>query len=146
MAPEGCESMYVLIPVPNLKASTDWESEKQAYADKVLDFLEKWGMEDLRESLEVCHLFTPTDFKTQLNATHGNAFALEPRLTQTAWFRPHNRSEDVERMYIVGAGTHPGAGVPGVMLSAEATLSSILEDLGPGSPEQQLVESDQAVL
>ena len=146
MAPEGCESMYVLIPVPNLKASTDWESEKQAYADKVLDFLEKWGMEDLRESLEVCHLFTPADFKTQLNATHGNAFALEPRLTQTAWFRPHNRSEDVERMYIVGAGTHPGAGVPGVMLSAEATLSCILEDLGPGNPAERLVESDQAVL
>lgn len=132
MAPEGCESMYVLIPVPNLKASTDWESEKQAYADKVIDFLEAWGMDDLRDSMEVCHLFTPEDFKTELNATDGNAFALEPKLTQTAWFRPHNRSEDVDGLYIVGAGTHPGAGVPGVMLSAEATLSCIMEDLGPG--------------
>ncbi|MGA1495944.1 MAG: hypothetical protein ACO37D_11165, partial [Rhodothermales bacterium] len=71
----------------------------------------------------------------------GNAFALEPKLTQTAWFRPHNRSEDVERLYIVGAGTHPGAGVPGVMLSAEATLSCMVEDLGVGAttdhPEPQ---------
>jgi phytoene desaturase len=141
MAPEGCESMYVLIPVPNLKASTDWEQEKEAYADKVLDFLEQWGMEGLRDSMEVCHLFTPEDFKTELNATDGNAFALEPKLTQTAWFRPHNRSEDVERLYIVGAGTHPGAGVPGVMLSAEATLSCMVEDLGVGTttdhPEPQ---------
>jgi len=141
MAPEGCESMYVLIPVPNLKASTDWEQEKEAYADKVLDFLEQWGMEGLRDSMEVCHLFTPEDFKTELNATDGNAFALEPKLTQTAWFRPHNRSEDVERLYIVGAGTHPGAGVPGVMLSAEATLSCMVEDLGVGAttdhPEPQ---------
>jgi phytoene desaturase len=124
--------MYVLIPVPNLKADTDWEEEKQDYADKVLDFLEAWGMDGLRDSMEVCHLFTPEDFTTQLNATDGNAFALEPKLTQTAWFRPHNRSEDIEGLYIVGAGTHPGAGVPGVMLSAEATLSCILEDHGVG--------------
>ena len=134
MAPEGCESMYVLIPVPNLKASTDWEAVKQDYADKVIDFLEAWGMEELRASMDVCHLFTPEDFATQLNATDGNAFALEPRLTQTAWFRPHNRSEDVDGLYIVGAGTHPGAGVPGVMLSAEATMSCIVEDYPTPAP------------
>jgi phytoene desaturase len=140
MAPEGCESMYVLIPVPNLKADTDWEEEKQDYADKVLDFLEAWGMDGLRDSMEVCHLFTPEDFTTQLNATDGNAFALEPKLTQTAWFRPHNRSEDIEGLYIVGAGTHPGAGVPGVMLSAEATLSCILEDHGVGEKPKALAQ------
>lgn len=128
MAPDGCESMYVLIPVPNLKADTDWHAIRQDYADKVIDFLEAWGMDDLRDSMEVCHLFTPEEFASELNATDGNAFSLEPRLTQTAYFRPHNRSEDIEGLYIVGAGTHPGAGVPGVMLSAEATMSSIVED------------------
>ena len=132
--------MYVLIPVPNLKANTDWEAEKQDYADKVIDFLEAWGMDGLRDSMEVCHLFTPEDFATQLNATDGNAFALEPKLTQTAWFRPHNRSEDIESLYIVGAGTHPGAGVPGVMLSAEATLSCILEDHGTGDVAKPAAE------
>lgn len=128
MAPEGCESMYVLVPVPNLRADTDWEAEKEDYKNKILTFLEEWGMEGLNESLEVCHIFTPNDFKTELNATDGNAFALEPKLLQTAYFRPHNRSEDVSGLYIVGAGTHPGAGVPGVMLSAEATFSCIAED------------------
>ncbi len=65
-----------------------------------------------------------------MNATYGNAFAIEPRLTQTAWFRPHNRSEDVDGLYLVGGGTHPGAGVPGVLLGAEATYASIAEDVG----------------
>jgi hypothetical protein len=87
-------------------------------------------MEGLRENLEVLHTFTPDDFETQLNATDGNAFAIEPKFTQTAWFRPHNRSEDVDRLYLVGAGTHPGAGVPGVMLSAEATYGCIAADFG----------------
>ena len=101
--------------------------EKEEYADKVLDFLEEWGMSGLRDSMEVCHIFTPDDFESQLNATDGNAFALEPKLTQTAWFRPHNRSEDFENLYFVGAGTHPGAGLPGVLSS-----SIIVQDLiGP---------------
>ncbi|PIQ63227.1 MAG: phytoene dehydrogenase [Bacteroidetes bacterium CG12_big_fil_rev_8_21_14_0_65_60_17] len=128
MAPDGCESMYVLVPVPNLRADIDWSEEAPGYRDKILDFLEKWGMDGLRDNLDVCEMFTPEDFRTELNAFAGNAFSLEPRISQTAFFRPHNRSEDVEGLYIVGAGTHPGAGVPGVMLSAEATFSSIQED------------------
>lgn len=132
MAPEGCESMYVLIPVPNLRANVDWSVQAQPFADKILDFLEQWGLEGLREHLDVCTLFTPDDFESELNATDGNAFSLEPVLTQTAYFRPHNRSEDVDGLYVVGAGTHPGAGVPGVMLSAEATFSSIQEDVDRG--------------
>jgi len=128
MAPEGCESMYVLVPVPNLRASVDWNTEKDAYRDKILAFLEAWGMEGLRENMEVCDVFTPLDFQSELNAYVGNAFAVEPKITQTAWFRPHNRSEDIDSLYIVGAGTHPGAGVPGVLLSAEATLSCIVND------------------
>lgn len=129
MAPEGGESLYVLIPVTNQQGvNIDWAGIKEAYADKVLDFLEGWGLEGLRENLDVLKIFTPDDFATELNAMYGNAFAIVPKLTQTAWFRPHNRSEDVPGLYFVGAGTHPGAGVPGVMLSAEATLKSILED------------------
>jgi phytoene desaturase len=130
MAPEGCESMYVLIPVANKRADIDWASIRESFAQKVIDFLEEWGMEGLNEALEVLHIFTPDDFETELNATYGNAFAVEPRLTQTAYFRPQNRSEDVDGLYLVGAGTHPGAGVPGVILSAEATYGCIAEDFG----------------
>ena len=129
MAPAGGESLYVLIPVTNQQGvNIDWAGIKDAYADKVLGFLEDWGLEGLRENLDVLKIFTPDDFATELNAMYGNAFAIVPKLTQTAYFRPHNRSEDVPGLYFVGAGTHPGAGVPGVMLSAEATLKSILED------------------
>lgn len=130
MAPEGCESMYVLIPVPNQKSQLDWEELREGFADKVLTFLEEWGMEGLKENLEVLHTFTPDDFAKQLNATQGNAFGVEPKLLQTAYFRPHNASEDVKNLYMVGASTHPGAGVPGVMLSAETTYNCIIRDLG----------------
>jgi phytoene desaturase len=128
MAPEGCESMYVLVPVANNRSDIDWSKEAEPFRDRILEFLEAWGMDGLRENLEVLHTFTPDDFATQLNATDGNAFAIEPKFTQTAWFRPHNRSEDVKGLYLVGAGTHPGAGVPGVMLSAEATYGCIADD------------------
>lgn len=130
MAPEGCESMYVLIPVANKRADIDWASIKQEFAQKVIDFLEEWGMEGLNDALDVLHIFTPDDFESELNATFGNAFAVEPRLSQTAYFRPQNRSEDVDGLYLVGAGTHPGAGVPGVVLSAETTYGCIAEDFG----------------
>lgn len=128
MAPPGCESMYVLIPVSNLKAETDWHQTAEPFTERVLTFLEEWGLEGLRENIEVQRVFTPLDFESELNAFHGNAFAIEPKLSQTAYFRPHNRSEDVGNLYFVGAGTHPGAGVPGVMLSAEATEYCIRQD------------------
>ena len=134
MAPPGCESMYVLIPVSNLRADTDWSATAEPFTDKVLTFLEEWGLTDLREHIEVQRVFTPDDFKSELNAYYGNAFGLEPKLTQTAYFRPHNRSEDIEGLYFVGAGTHPGAGVPGVLLSAEATAFSIERDYAMVSP------------
>jgi len=130
MAPPGCESMYVLVPVANQASGLDWAEIGDALADRIMTFLEAWGLEDLREQTEVRHVFTPADFETELNATLGNAFAIEPKVTQTAWFRPHNRSEDVRGLYLVGAGTHPGAGVPGVIMSAEATYGCIAEDLG----------------
>jgi phytoene desaturase len=130
MAPEGCESMYVLVPVANNRSGIDWSKEAAPFRERILEFLEEWGLEGLRENMEVLHTFTPDDFESELNATVGNAFAIEPKFTQTAWFRPHNRSEDVDGLYLVGAGTHPGAGVPGVMLSAEATYGCIASDFG----------------
>jgi phytoene desaturase len=130
MAPAGGESMYVLVPVADQRSGIDWDSVKDDFASRIIDFLEGWGLENLRDEIEVLHTFTPADFESELNATWGNAFALEPKLTQTAWFRPHNRSEDVAGLYLVGAGTHPGAGVPGVLLGAEATYSCIARDIG----------------
>ena len=130
MAPEGCESMYVLIPVPNLESSVNWEKVKVAYTKRVLTFLEKdFGLTDLKRSIEVLETFTPLDFKHQRNNHLGSAWGVEPKLTQTAYFRPHNRSEDIQKLYFVGASTHPGAGVPGVLLTAEATVKLVIKDL-----------------
>jgi phytoene desaturase len=130
MAPEGGESMYVLIPTPNLAGNTNWKEMKKPYADKILKFLdEDFGLKDLRKNIEVLEFFTPDDFVIQRNNYLGSAWGVEPRLTQTATFRPHNRSEDIHNLYLVGASTHPGAGVPGVMLTAEATVKTMLEDL-----------------
>ncbi len=128
MAPSGGESIYILVPVPNLRSDTDWGDTAELMSDRVINALEKWGLEDLRSSIEVQHIFTPNEFESEYNSTSGNAFGIEPRITQTAWFRPHNRSEDIEGLYLVGAGTHPGAGVPGVVLSASATMHAIKED------------------
>lgn len=130
MAPAGSESMYVLIPVPNQQAKIDWDRMKKTFGDKVLHFLEKeFGLEDLRQNIEVLEYFTPQDFAVQRNNYLGSAWGVEPRLTQTAILRPHNRSEDFDNLYLVGASTHPGAGVPGVMLTAEATVKVMTDDL-----------------
>ena len=130
MAPPGCESLYVLVPVPNAASGIDWSRKAEPMTRRVIARLEDWGLEGLADAIEVLRTFTPDDFRTEYNATLGNAFGIEPRLTQTAWFRPHNRSEEVRGLYLVGAGTHPGAGVPGVILSAAATFRSIAEDWG----------------
>lgn len=129
MAPPGCESMYVLAPVPHLGGKIDWTIEAERLKNRILDHLEQHaGLTGLRDHLEVCEMFTPNDFAVQLSSYLGNAFALEPRLMQSAYFRPHNRSEEIEGLYLVGAGTHPGGGVPGVLLSAEATEHCVIHD------------------
>ncbi len=130
MAPPGGESMYVLIPVTNLSGKIDWKQTAEPFSQKVLDFLEHdFGLEGLQESIEVKEVFTPLDFAVQRNNVLGAAWGVEPKLIQTAVFRPHNRSEDVHHLYLVGGSTHPGAGVPGVLLTAEATESVIRQDL-----------------
>ena len=129
MAPEGCESMYVLIPVPNLESGINWKKTKAAYTESVLTFLENdFGLTDLKRSIEVLEMFTPSDFKKERNNHLGSAWGVEPKLTQTAYFRPHNRSEDIQKLYFVGASTHPGAGVPGVLLTAETTTKLVIKD------------------
>jgi len=120
LAPEGCECFYVLSPVPNLAGGQDWDAIKEDYADKIFASLEKKHLvPDLRKHLMSKLIFTPKDFEGKLDAYMGSAFQFEPVLTQSAWFRPHNRSEDVNGLYFVGAGTHPGAGLPGVISSAK---------------------------
>ncbi len=120
LAPPGHECFYVLSPVPHLGGGQDWDDIKEEYADRILASLEKdYLVPDLRKHLVSKLMFTPKDFETQLDAFMGSAFQFEPTLTQSAWFRPHNKSEDVEGLYFVGAGTHPGAGLPGVISSAK---------------------------
>ena len=130
LAPPGCGSHYVLAPVPHLgNADIDWEEEGPRYRDKIFDYLEQRYMPGLRSQLVTSRFFTPFDFRDQLNAHVGSAFSLEPILTQSAWFRPHNRDGVIQNLYLVGAGTHPGAGVPGVVGSAKATAGLMIEDM-----------------
>jgi phytoene desaturase len=132
LAPPGCGSHYVLAPVPHLgQADIDWAGEGPRYRERIFDYLERRYMPGLRRQLVTSRIFTPADFRDELNAHVGSAFSLEPVLTQSAWFRPHNRDPALSNLYLVGAGTHPGAGVPGVIGSAKATAGLMLEDLGP---------------
>lgn len=130
LAPEGCSAFYVLSPVPHLgKAPLDWESLAPKYADRILGYLEKRLIPGLRDDLVTMRTFTPQGFATELNAHLGSAFSLEPVLWQSAYFRTHNRDDVLKNLYFVGAGTHPGAGVPGVVGSAKATAKLMIADL-----------------
>ena len=128
LAPPGCDSFYVLSPVPHLgHAPLDWRTVAPAYADKILAALERL-LPDLRRHVVTRRWRTPETFRDELNAYQGTAFSCAPKLTQSAWMRPHNRDAHIPHLYLVGAGTHPGAGVPGVVNSAKATARIILED------------------
>jgi phytoene desaturase len=131
LAPPGCGSHYVLAPVPHLgNADIDWTVEGPRYRDRIFEYLERHYMPGLRGQLVTSRIFTPFDFRDELNAHVGSAFSLEPILTQSAWFRPHNRDGELANLYLVGAGTHPGAGVPGVIGSAKATAGLMIEEFG----------------
>lgn len=119
MAPAGHEAFYVLSPVPHLDSGTDWNEMAPKYRDLIMNFLEENYLPDLQENIVAEHFIDPLHFQNELNSYKGSAFSVEPILTQSAWFRPHNRSEDVGNLYFVGAGTHPGAGLPGVLSSAK---------------------------
>ncbi len=120
MAPEGCDAFYVLSPVPHLGSGTDWEAHAETYRRAIETRLEATVLPGLREQIVTSRVTTPQDFHDRLLSFKGAAFGLEPLLLQSAWFRPHNRSEDVQGLFMVGASTHPGAGVPGVLMSAKA--------------------------
>ena len=124
LAPEGCESLYALAPVPNLECvrrerAIDWSVEGPRLAGRTIDLLEETVCPGLREAIEVEFYVTPEHFRDNLRSEHGAGFSIQPTLLQSAWFRFHNRSEDVRGLYLVGAGTHPGAGLPGVLCSAK---------------------------
>jgi len=129
LAPPGHEAFYVLAPVPNQsRMKIDWSKEGPRYAEKILGYLEEKYLPGLRENIVTQRIFTPDDFETELNSHVGSAFSFEPLLTQSAFFRTKNRDAEIKGLYFAGAGTHPGAGVPGVVNSAKATVGLIQQD------------------
>ncbi len=133
MAPLGGDSLSVLLPVPNLRSSTDWHQAETKVRQQVIEAMESpsgLGMGGLRQSVTLERRWTPLDFRRQLRAASGNAFGPEPTLLQSAYFRQPNKDRRVQGLFHVGAGTHPGAGIPGVLLGAEITSGLLLEEVG----------------
>ena len=130
VAPTGCSTFYALAPVPHLgKLPVDWSVAGPAYAERILDIVEQRLLPGLRDRIVLRFHYTPQDFADDLGAHLGSAFSLEPLLTQSAWFRTHNRDDRIDNLYFVGAGTHPGAGIPGVVGSAKATAGLMIDAL-----------------
>jgi phytoene desaturase len=131
-APKDCESFYVLCPVPNLQGDVDWEKEAPILRDRIVSSLEETILPDLRSVIDEVFWMTPEDFARDYRSMHGAGFSIEPRLTQSAWFRFHNRDSAISNLYFVGAGTHPGAGLPGVVSSAKV-VEELLTGVEVGS-------------
>lgn len=130
LAPPGGEALYVLAPVPHLQhAPVDWNALREPYGERVLAYLERYALPGLRAHVVTRRAMTPFEFRDELGAYAGSAFSVAPRLSQSAYFRPHNRDPHIPGLYLVGAGTHPGAGVPGVVNSAKATATTVLADV-----------------
>ena len=131
-APDGDDTFYVLSPVPHLGHDTkvDWSTMEETYRAKVLKVIEDRLLPGVSDHITASEVFTPETFRDRYLSPHGAGFSIEPRILQTAWFRPHNVSEEAEGLYLAGAGTHPGAGLPGVVSSAE-----VLAKLIPDAPQ-----------
>ncbi len=129
LAPPGGDSFYVLSPVPHLGGAVDWEAMAGPYRDAIIAYLEERYMPGLAASIVTERVIDPRHFRDTLNSYLGSAFSVEPILTQSAWFRPHNRSEDIGNLYFAGAGTHPGAGIPGVLSSGKIVAELIGQSL-----------------
>lgn len=136
LAPDGCDTFYALSPVPNLASGADWDSFAEDYRKKVEKRLEETLLPGLSKHVISSHFITPQDFHDRYSSYFGAAFGMEPKLFQSAWFRPHNRSEEVKGLYMVGAGTHPGAGVPSVLMSAK-----VVSDMIPSASELAVTRS-----
>ncbi|MEY8878396.1 MAG: phytoene desaturase [Leptothrix sp. (in: b-proteobacteria)] len=143
MAPPDCDAFYALAPVPHLASGTDWPRHAPAYRDAVLRRLEATVLPGLSRHLVTERVTTPQDFHDRLNSHQGAAFGLEPVLLQSAWFRPHNRSEDIAGLFMVGASTHPGAGIPGVLMSAKA-LEQVIPLVAPHPTPAEVRPHDPA--
>jgi phytoene desaturase len=132
VAPEGDDTFYVLSPVPHLgwKDAVNWKTEEPIYREKVAANLERL-MPGFRDHISSEVVFTPETFRDRYLSPNGSGFSVEPRILQSAWFRPHNISEEAKGLFLVGAGTHPGAGVPGVVGSAD-----VVSQLIPDAPAQ----------
>ncbi len=128
LAPHGRDAFYVLSPVPHLAAGIDWKERSEPYRASIQAYLEKTVLPGLGENLDVSYVMTPEHFRDELLSVNGAAFSMQPTLTQSAYFRPHNKNEDVENLYLVGAGTHPGAGLPGVLCSA-AIMDKLISEV-----------------
>jgi phytoene desaturase len=118
VAPRGCDAFYALCPVPNLDGATDWTTEGEKRRQAMMRRLSSTILPGLEDQVVTSSFITPLHFRDDLLSERGAGFGFEPVLTQSAWFRPNNRSEDIDNLYLVGAGTHPGAGLPGVLSSA----------------------------
>ncbi|MBB4197804.1 phytoene dehydrogenase [Rhodoblastus sphagnicola] len=127
LAPEGCDTFYALSPVPHMDSGVDWSSKAEPYRQAIARRLSETLLPGLEDEVVTSRIFTPQNFQDVLQSRKGAAFGFEAALTQSAWFRPHNKSEDIERLYLVGAGTHPGAGVPTVLSSARV-LDAVTPD------------------
>lgn len=137
IAPPGCESFYVLSLVPDLASGTDWTAMARPYRDRVMQYLEDNYLPDLQANIVAEHMIDPLHFQRTLNSYRGAAFAIKPTLLQSAYFRPHSRSEEFENLYFVGASTHPGAGVPSVLSSGK--IAAELIDPTPGASPKKVI-------
>ncbi len=138
VAPEGDDTFYVLSPVPHLGHDdpVDWAAQAGPYRQAMIDILEDQLLPGLSDHLGPEEVFTPETFRDRYLSPMGSGFSIEPRILQSAWFRPHNISEEARGLYLVGAGTHPGAGLPGVISSAEV-LGQLVPDAAPaGAPSR----------
>ena len=124
-APNDCDSFYVLSPVPNLALFNDWDSKEKLYRKEIINYLEKRLLKNLKQNIVHEFSMTPNDFENDYLSYMGSGFSLQPTLSQSAWFRYHNKTSEASNLYLVGAGTHPGAGLPGVLNSAKLLMNII---------------------
>ncbi len=146
LAPDGSDAFYVLSPVPHLGAQhpVDWEQEGTRYRDRIYEYIDQAMLPGMRQALVTTRHITPNTFQSELSSLYGSGFSVEPILRQSAYFRPHNRSEDVDGLYFVGGGTHPGAGMPGVLSTAKV-VDRLLPRI-PGAPAGSPIAGTHAQL
>ena len=133
IAPDGCESFYVLSLVPNLDGKINWKETLPVYTEKVLSFLEENYLPDLKNNIVVQHSVSPLHFASRLNSFKGAAFAIKPTMVQSGYFRPQVKSKWFKDLYFVGASVHPGAGVPAVMASGKIAAYEISSVIQPNN-------------